>query len=780
VTLESVTLSCTIPVSGMTCAACSGRVQRSLEQSPGVQSANVNLMTGAATVEFDPEATSPERLVETIRGTGYGAELPTAEVTADELLATQDRVRAEEVHDLRWKFGVSIAAAVVTMLLSMPLAELTDHAGPADPLMRLMAPLNELLVRLFPAIRTMSGDTWRWLLLGITIPVVGWAGAHFYRRAWAAFRHRTADMNTLISLGTGAAFLYSVAVTVADDWFASRGIEPHVYYEAVTWIIALVLLGNLLEARAKGRTSGAIRRLIALRPATAHLLRGAEEVEVPVERLRPGDVVIVRPGETIPADGVVVEGTTYVDEAMLTGEPVPVTKSPGDLVVGATLNRNGAVRLRVTRTGVDTVLSRIIALVQQAQGTKAPIQRLADRISAVFVPVVLAIAAVTFIAWLVFGPAPSYLHAMVAAVTVLIIACPCAMGLAVPTAVMVSTGRGAELGILIKRGEALERSQDIDTVVFDKTGTLTEGRPAVRSVVPAGAGAASLPEAELLRLAAGVERLSEHPLGEAIVAAAGPLDDLPRAAGFESRTGRGVLGSVDGRRVAVGNVMLMRDLGVDVSTVASRAEQLADEGLTPVYIAADGRLAGLVTVADPIKPEAHDAVEQLERMGLQTVMLTGDNQRTAASVARALGIRRVLAEVLPDRKQEEIRRLQQGGAAVAMVGDGLNDAPALAQADVGIAMGTGTDVAIEAGNITLMRGNPVGVPTAVRLARATMRVIRQNLFWAFVYNVIGIPVAAGALYPSLGLRLTPALAAAAMAVSSVSVVFNSLRLRSFR
>jgi P-type Cu+ transporter len=780
VTLESVTLSCTIPVSGMTCAACSGRVQRSLEQSPGVQSANVNLMTGAATVEFDPEATSPERLVETIRGTGYGAELPTAEVTADELLATQDRVRAEEVHDLRWKFGVSIVAAVVTMLLSMPLVELTDHAGPADPLMRLMAPLNELLVRLFPAIRTVSGDTWRWLLLGITIPVVGWAGAHFYRRAWAAFRHRTADMNTLISLGTGAAFLYSLAVTVADDWFASRGIEPHVYYEAVTWIIALVLLGNLLEARAKGRTSGAIRRLIALRPATAHLLRGAEEVEVPVERLRPGDVVIVRPGETIPADGVVVEGTTYVDEAMLTGEPVPVAKSPGDLVVGATLNRNGAVRLRVTRTGVDTVLSRIIALVQQAQGTKAPIQRLADRISAVFVPVVLAIAAVTFIAWLVFGPAPSYLHAMVAAVTVLIIACPCAMGLAVPTAVMVSTGRGAELGILIKRGEALERSQDIDTVVFDKTGTLTEGRPAVRSVVPAGAGAASLPEAELLRLAAGVERLSEHPLGEAIVAAAGPLDDLPRAAGFESRTGRGVLGSVDGRRVAVGNVMLMRDLGVDVSTVASRAEQLADEGLTPVYIAADGRLAGLVTVADPIKPEAHDAVEQLERMGLQTVMLTGDNQRTAASVARALGIRRVLAEVLPDRKQEEIRRLQQGGAAVAMVGDGLNDAPALAQADVGIAMGTGTDVAIEAGNITLMRGNPVGVPTAVRLARATMRVIRQNLFWAFVYNVIGIPVAAGALYPSLGLRLTPALAAAAMAVSSVSVVFNSLRLRSFR
>ncbi len=772
------TQSCTIPVSGMTCAACSGRVQRSLEKSPGVRSAQVNLMTGIATVEFDPAGTSPERLVETIRDTGYGADLPSIERTADQLLATQDQARAHEIDDLRRKFAVSIVAAVLTMLLSMPLAEMTAHGSTADPMMRAMSPLNDLLVRAFPWIRGVSGDTWRWALLGLTLPVIGWAGRHFYSRAWAAFRHRTADMNTLIAVGTGAAFLFSAAVTVADDWLATRGIEPHVYYEAVNWIIALVLLGSLLEARAKGRTSGAIRRLIALRPATARLLRDGAEIDVALDRLQPGDVAVVRPGETIPADGVVLDGTTYVDEAMLTGEPMPVAKSPGDTVVGATLNRNGAVRIRILRTGADTVLSRIIELVHQAQGTKAPIQRLADRISAVFVPVVLSIALLTFIAWYMWGPEPTYLHALVAAVTVLIIACPCAMGLAVPTAVMVSTGRGAELGILIKGGEALERSEDIGTVVFDKTGTLTEGRPAVRSVILTGTE--SLSETELLRLAAGVERLSEHPLGEAIVAAAGPFDDLPSPGGFESRTGRGVLGLVDGHRVAVGNRILMDELAVNVSTLAVRAEQLADEGLTPVYVAVDGRLAGLVTIADTIKPSAHDAVERLERMGLETVMLTGDNPRTAASVARAIGIRRVLAEVLPDRKQDEVRTLQETGATVAMVGDGLNDAPALAQADVGIAMGTGTDVAIEAGNITLMRGNPLGVPTAVRLARQTMRVIRQNLFWAFIYNVIGIPVAAGVLYPSLGLRLTPALAAAAMAVSSVSVLFNSLRLRSFR
>jgi Cu+-exporting ATPase len=464
---------------------------------------------------------------------------------------------------------------------------------------------------------------------------------------------------------------------------------------------------------------------------------------------------------------------------MLTGEPVPVTKAPGAAVVGATLNTNGALRIRVERVGGDTVLSRIVRLVQQAQGTRAPIQRLADRVSAVFVPVVLSIAIATFVAWFDLGPAPSYLHALIASVTVLIIACPCAMGLAVPTAVMVSTGRGAELGILIKGGEALERTEAVDVVVFDKTGTLTEGRPAVVSIaLPSGA---ALDESRLLSLAAAVERLSEHPIAEAIATAARHRElPVPTAQAFRSQTGKGVLAIVEGSRVGVGNLMLMRDLRVNPGPLAEAADAATADGRTPVYVAVDGKLAGLIAVADPIKPQSRDAVANLGRMGIETVMLTGDDRRTAEGVARQVGVGRVLAEVLPDRKLEEIRRLQEGGKVVAMVGDGLNDAPALAQADVGVAMGTGTDVAMEAGDITLMRGDPSAVVAAIGLARRTMHVIRQNLFWAFVYNVIGIPIAAGALYPAFGLRLTPAIAAGAMAFSSVSVVTNSLRLRKAR
>ncbi|MGH7498067.1 MAG: copper-translocating P-type ATPase, partial [Gemmatimonadales bacterium] len=468
-----------------------------------------------------------------------------------------------------------------------------------------------------------------------------------------------------------------------------------------------------------------------------------------------------------------------VDESMLTGEPVPVVKAPGARVVGATLNRNGALRIRVDRVGPDTVLSRIIRMVQQAQGSKAPIQRLADRVSAVFVPVVISIAILTFVVWFDLGPAPAYLHALVAAVTVLIIACPCAMGLAVPTAVMVSTGRGAELGMLIKGGEALERSESVDVVVFDKTGTLTEGHPAVVSVILAPG--AALDEARVLSLAAAVERLSEHPLADAIVAAADIRGlPLPAAQAFRSQTGKGVLAIVEGSRVGVGNLALMRDLRVDPEPLAPAADAATADGCTPVYLAVDGKLAGFIAVADPIKPQSRDAVARLGRMGIETVMLTGDDRRTAESVARQVGVTAVIAEVLPERKLEEIRRLQHGGNVVAMVGDGLNDAPALAQADVGVAMGTGTDVAMESGAITLMRGDPSGVVTAIALARRTMRVIRQNLFWAFVYNVIGIPIAAGVLYPVFGLTLTPAMAAAAMAISSVTVVFNSLRLRTFK
>ena len=781
-TLVPATESCTIPVTGMTCAACSGRVQRALEQSPGVASANVNLMTGGATVAYDPEATSPGRLVDTIRSTGYGAELPRADQSGEELVGAQDEARAEEIRDLRRKFAFSAAAALVTMVISMPLAERTGGAATADPMMRLMMPITAILRGLLPGIDRVSAGTWRYLLLALAFPVVGWAGRHFFTRAWTAFRHHSADMNTLIAVGTGSAFGYSLTVTLAADWFAARGVEPQVYFEAVIWIIALILLGNLLEARAKGQTTGAIRRLIGLRPATARVVRDGLEEEIPLAALRVGDEVLVRPGEKIPADGLILDGTSNVDESMLTGEPLPVVKQPGDEVVGATLNRNGAFRFRANRVGADTVLSRIIRLVQQAQGTKAPIQRLADRVSAVFVPVVLSLAIVTFVVWFDLGPSPSSLHALVAAVTVLIIACPCAMGLAVPTAVMVATGRGAELGVLIKGGEALERSGEIDTVVFDKTGTLTEGRPEVRAVRqgPDATTGGVADEAGLLGLAAAVEHLSEHPLAEAIVAEARRRGiSLQPVTAFESRTGRGISGAVGGQRIAVGSAAFLRELGVDPSPMASEAEALASRGHTTIHVAVDRRLAGLIAVADPVKPAAAEAVAELGRLGIATVMLTGDERRTADAVARAVGVSSVVAGVLPERKLEEIRQLQQEGRVVAMVGDGLNDAPALAQADVGIAMGTGTDVAMETGAITLMRGDPLGVVAAIRLSRRTMRIIRQNLFWAFVYNVIGIPVAAGVLYPAFGLRLTPAMAAAAMAVSSVSVVSNSLRLRRF-
>ena len=768
----------TIPVSGMTCAACSARVQRTLERVPGVSSASVNLMTGSATVDFDAEATTPEQLVEAIRATGYGAELPRTDGTADELLDTQDASRAEESSELRRKFAVSMVAAVLTMIFSMPLAAM--HAGTiSDPLMRLMMPLAEGLSRVAPWIERVSADGWRFLLLGLTLPVVGWAGRHFYTRAWSAFRHHGADMNTLIAVGTGAAFLFSLAATLADDWLAAQGIQPQVYYEAVTWIIALVLLGNLLESRAKGRTSGALRRLIGLRPTTARVRRDGREEDIPLAQLREGDESIVRPGETIPADGVILEGSSYIDESMLTGEPVPVFRGAGDRVIGATLNRNGAFHFGVVRVGRDTVLSQIIRLVQQAQQSKAPIQRLADRISAVFVPIVLSLAVATFVAWFDFGPSPAYLHGLVAAVTVLIIACPCAMGLAVPTAVMVSTGRGAELGVLIKKGESLERTGHLDVVVLDKTGTVTEGRPAVGSVDLAPGE--ELNEDEILRLAASVERLSEHPLAEAIVAEAERRGVSGRqVVDFENHAGNGVIGVVEGRQVAVGNAGLMSRLGADPRALENRAAELAGAGQTAVFMAIDGRLAAVIAIADPIRPTSAEAVARLRRLGLDVVLLTGDNRRTAAAVAHAVGIERVIAEVLPDQKLEEVRRIQEQGSAVALVGDGLNDAPALAKADIGIAMGTGVDVAVEAADIVLMRSDLLGVVDAITLSRRTMRVIRQNLFWAFVYNVIGIPIAAGALYPALGILLTPAMAAAAMAASSVSVVSNSLRLRTYR
>ncbi len=737
---------CTITVGGMTCAACSSRVQRALETTPGVSTANVNLMTGAATVRFDPGAVSLDVLIARVRDTGYDASLPDPGATPETTLDAQDAERAAEDRSLRRKFAVSLALALLTTIVGLFPGGMSGEA-------------------------TGSAALLRWLQLALALPVVLWAGRHFYVRAWLAFRHHGADMNTLIAVGTGAALLFSIAMTVGGGWFASHGIAPQVYYEVVTWLIAFILLGNWLEARARTRTAGAIRALAGLRPATARVLRDGNEVDVPLAELRVGDVALVRPGEKIPADGTVLDGSSHVDESMLTGEPLPVPKAPGDAVTGATLNRAGAFRFRVDRVGRDTVLSRIIGLVQQAQASRPPIQRLADRISGVFVPVVMALAVATFVVWYDLGPEPRLVQALVSAVTVLVIACPCAMGLAVPTAVMVSTGRGAELGILIRGGEALERAEGIDTVVFDKTGTLTAGHPALATVHGGG---------RVLALAAAVERRSEHPIAETIVAAARERGmQLPDVAGFAVHPGKGVTATLDGRHIAVGNRALMDAERIPVGTLSAEADAQAARARTVVYVAADGALQGLLAVEDPIKRESGDAVRALQALDVQVVVLTGDSRATAEHVGRAVGADRVVAEVLPEGKLAEIRRLQAEGRVVAMVGDGLNDAPALAAADVGIAMGTGTDVAMETGAVTLMRGDPRTVVGAIALSRRTMRIIRQNLFWALIYNALGIPVAAGVLYPLLGLRLSPVLAGAAMALSSVSVVSNSLRLRSF-
>ncbi|HYU31253.1 MAG TPA: heavy metal translocating P-type ATPase [Thermoanaerobaculia bacterium] len=740
----------TIPVGGMTCAACQAGVQKALQRTPGVVDASVNLMMGSAAVTYDPEVTSPEALVETIRDTGYGAELPHPERTAFAEQEERDRAQEEEFRALRRKAIASGTLGALAMLLSMP------GMVPVDP-------------------RVLS-----WTLLVLTAGVMAWAGRHFYSRAWTSFRHRTADMNTLIAVGTGAAFLYSVTATVAPGLFLRNGLAPDVYYEAVVIIIALILTGNALEARAKSRTAAALRSLVSLQPRSARVLREDQEMDVPVDAVRQGDVVIVRPGERVPVDGEVLSGASAIDESMLTGESMPVAKAPGDRVIGGTINRTGAFRFRATTLGKDSVLARIVQLLREAQGSRAPIQRLADRVSAVFVPVVIALAILTFVIWMVAGTGPSAVaHAFAAAVAVLIIACPCAMGLAVPTAVMVATGKGAGLGILIKGGEALQRAGDVTHVVLDKTGTVTEGRPAVTDLVLVPG--TPWPEDELLRLVASLEASSEHPLADAVVRLARERGlALSAPQGFQSMTGRGAVGIVDGTDLVVGNAALMADYAVKVEPLRAAAERLSAEGKTPMYVSLDGALAGLLAVADPLKPTSRAAVERMRRMGLSVVLLTGDNQRTAEAVARQAGIERVVAGVLPEGKVEEIRRLQEAGAVVAMVGDGINDAPALAQADVGIAIGSGTDIAVEASDVTLMRSDLAGVASAIALSRRTMRTMKQNLFWAFIYNVIGIPVAAGALYPAFGILLSPILASAAMAFSSVSVVTNSLRLRRAR
>jgi P-type Cu+ transporter len=791
VTLAGVREHVTIPVTGMTCAACQSFLQRTLASQAGVQDATVNLMLHNATVTFDPEATSTSALVDAIRDTGYGAEVP---VATRSVLVEQERHDEEQLSEykgLRLKATVSLIAGLFAMLLSMPLMSVSSQGAMErmkDPLMNWnMHVLDPMLRRVLPWIYEIDANTIRWILLAIAVFVAGWAGRRFYTKAWSALLHKTADMNTLVALGTGAAFLYSAATTVAPGFFVSHGVAPDVYFEAGILIIGLVLVGNTLESRAKGQTAAALRKLVQLQPKTATVLRDDVEQELPLESIQSGDVVLVRPGERVPTDGEVISGKSSVDESMLTGESLPVEKTARDRVMGGTLNQRGSLRYRATSLGADSTLAQIVKLLRDAQGSRAPIQRVADRVSAVFVPTVLAIAIITFGAWRAFAPHFGVMQAFAAAVTVLVIACPCAMGLAVPTAVMVATGRGAALGILIKGGEALQRLEKVDTVVLDKTGTITIGRPQVTDVLLASpdSGEETLlnvadREDRVIRIAAALERASEHPLAEAVVHYARERSlTVPEANEFESFTGLGVVGIVEGRTTLIGNLSLMEKYNVDARSLQEAGERIAEEGKTPLWIAIGDRLAlaGMVAVEDTIKPGSVEAIRKMHDAGLRVVMLSGDSERTANAIARRVGIDEVIAGVLPAGKVDAVKRLQAEKCVVAMVGDGVNDAPALAQADVGMTMASGADIAMEAGDVTLMRSDLAGVSAAFTLSRETMRVMRQNLFWAFIYNVIGIPLAAGALYPVLGLLLSPVVASAAMALSSFSVVMNSLRLR---
>jgi P-type Cu+ transporter len=740
-------------------------VQGALSRSAGVHQAVVNLMTGQATVAFDPSIATPSALVDAIRATGYRAELPTNGLTAFDMQEAHENAAARELLATKQRAAVSLCAGIFATLLSMQ-----------------------------AVMQGIGSDYARWALLVLTTAVMTWAGRHFYTGAWNALRHHSADMNTLIAAGTGAAYGFSLAVTLFPHQLATRGVAPNVYFEPVIWIIALILLGNALEGRARSQTSTALHQLINLAPRTARVMRDRREVDVPIETVTAGEIVVVRPGDRIPVDGEVVNGHSTVDESMLTGESMPVDKRDGDAVFGGTMNQAGAFEARATAIGAESALGRIVELMRAAQATRAPIQQLADRISAVFVPLVISIAIATFVTWCVIAPHEPIARAITASVAVLIIACPCAMGLAVPTAVMVATGRGAELGVLVKGGEALERLHEIDTVVLDKTGTVTEGRPRVVAIEThqptAIGGARSIDNrtagfagdaGELLRLVASVERLSEHPLGMAIVKSAHERAlALSSASDFHSLTGSGVAASVDGRKILIGTARFLQDSGVDIAPFDAAATTYARAAETPVFVAANGVAIGLLAIADPMRPSSTAAVRRLKAMGLDVILLTGDLQPIGEAIARSAGIGRVVSGVLPGGKVAEVRRLQANNRTVAMVGDGVNDAPALAQANVGVAIGSGSDIAVAASDVTLMRPDLGALVDAIALSRRTMRVIRQNLFWALVYNAVGIPIAAGVLYPRFGMLLSPVFASGAMAMSSVSVVMNSLRLRRFQ
>ena len=762
------TKSASLIIGGMTCSACVSHIENALRDVPGVAEANVNLGVERASVEFVPGMVELSDLQAAVEGAGYRVE--GFNDSGDQERELERLSKVKEIRDLRNRLLFAGTGAILLLL------------GTFD---------------VFPWVSNLMGRSYYpFLLWALATPVQFWAGSTFYTSGLGALRHRTSNMHTLIALGTTVAYGYSAAVVLLDAFspevLADNGIEAKVYFDTAAIIVALILLGRFLEAGARGRTSEAIRRLIGLRPTSARVVRDGNEIDIPVNQVGIGDTVLVRPGEKIPVDGLVTDGYSAVDESMLTGESMPVEKVPGEKVFGATINSNGALYFEATQVGGETVLAQIISLVEEAQGSKAPIQRVADQVASYFVPAVIIASLAAFAFWMLLGPSPVLTFSTLVLVSVLIIACPCALGLATPTAIIVGTGRGAEQGVLIKQAEALEIAHKVDTVVLDKTGTLTSGKPVVTDLIASDGSRSS--EQDLLFLAASAERGSEHPLGEAIVMEAQAQGlRLESVTAFEAIPGRGISAQVNGRAVRFGNLTLMEDSGVPVNGLAEQASALAAQGKTPMFLATDGQSVGLIAVADTVKPEAFEGLAQLRRMGLEVVMLTGDNVWTAHAIAGQLGVELVEAEVLPQDKAAVIKRLQAEGRVVAMVGDGINDAPALVQADVGLAMGSGTDVAMESADITLVRSDVNGVATALDLSRQTIRTIKQNLFWAFFYNVMLIPVAAGVLYPVFqgvggvpgGLEfffgeqgfLNPALAALAMAFSSVAVVTNSLRLR---
>ncbi len=741
----------TLGIQGMTCASCVRRVENALQDIPGVIQANVNLATEQAQVTFAGSEDTIETLKQAIRDSGY-------QVTdlGRERQSVEDRERETRSQEMKRLIRDVVTGATVTTVV-------------------LIGSIPHMIPMWSEWVPEALSNVYVLLILATYVQFI--AGWRFYQGSYATLRHGTADMNVLVAMGTTSAWLYSAGMTLFPDFLTGLGFPYQLYYDVATVITTLILVGRLLEARAKGRASEAIRRLMGMQARSARVKRQDQEMEIPVEEVQVGDLVLVRPGERIPVDGEVIRGSSSIDESMLTGESLPVFKQAGDEVIGGTINKVGSLEFRATKVGRETALARIIQLVEQAQGSKAPIQRLVDVIAAYFVPAVVSVAVLSFIVWSIFGPEPQLTFALTTFIAVLIIACPCALGLATPTAIMVGTGKGAENGILIKSAETLQLTHRLQAVVLDKTGTLTRGEPEVTDVLTDE----GLDASELLRLVASIEKGSEHPLGEAIVRKAREQGlKLSDPESFQAVPGHGVLASIEGKEILAGNLRLMQEYGIDVSVWQDRAKELANEGKTPMYVAQNGLLSALVAVTDPLKETSLEAVQAMQRMGLEVIMVTGDNRSTAEAIGKQLGIDRIFPEVLPQDKANYVAHLQAEGRKVAMVGDGINDAPALAQADVGIAIGTGTDIAMETSDITLMRGDLRTVPTAISLSRATTRTIWQNLFWAFFYNVVLIPVAAGALYPVYGLLLNPMLAGAAMAVSSVSVVTNSLRLRYFK